>query len=458
MFPDMEYPSPALSTASPPYALPTMPDYQQHTAGPVRSHIVTRSTRRPAPYRLNIAPSYDYDPMTPSSTPSPYPPPPPAAASPAPSCGSSIASARPPPTSSSASAPPITLAPKPKQRKQRLDNSDRKRICLFHQSNPSARQEDIAAQFGVERSTISKILKQKAKWLNSSDTQTDRVAKHRSVSPSVPIYVSDIPHVSPSPSKFPEIEEELRKWLVECSVRNIAISDASIRDRAKQVARALDIPEDKFKASSGWVDNFKTRAGVQKGVCASVSASASSSSATPDDVVHKPRIIEGAALSPLNPAFVAGAGAAAGLEAMSDDEEILGEEEDGDGELDVEAAHQHSTTYGHTPASSVTHTHMHTHTHTHTQPYTTPQPPSASSSLPPTTSVPAPHPDQEYYLRTPQHIPTLAEAEAHINALLLFFDMGAREDLITVEERDVLQAIKVALFEEAGGINPFGRG
>ena len=72
---------------------------------------------------------------------------------------------------------------KSKQRKQRLCNVDRKAICLFHQDLPSARQEDIAAKFGVERSTISKILKNKNKWLNMPTNETERVSKHRSEVP-----------------------------------------------------------------------------------------------------------------------------------------------------------------------------------------------------------------------------------------------------------------------------------
>lgn len=68
---------------------------------------------------------------------------------------------------------------KSKQRKQRLCNVDRKAICQHHQEFPTARQEDIAAKFGVERSTISKILKNKNKWLNMPAHETERVSKHR---------------------------------------------------------------------------------------------------------------------------------------------------------------------------------------------------------------------------------------------------------------------------------------
>lgn len=70
---------------------------------------------------------------------------------------------------------------KNKQRKQRLTNVDRKAICTHHLAFPNARQEDIASKFGVERSTISKILKQKQKWLNMPEQENSRVAKHRLV-------------------------------------------------------------------------------------------------------------------------------------------------------------------------------------------------------------------------------------------------------------------------------------
>jgi len=68
-----------------------------------------------------------------------------------------------------------------KPRKQRLFNHQRKEICLYHQDNPGIRQEDIANKWGVERSTVSKILKQKSKWLNVPDGEEPHTAKHRYV-------------------------------------------------------------------------------------------------------------------------------------------------------------------------------------------------------------------------------------------------------------------------------------
>jgi DNA-binding XRE family transcriptional regulator len=61
----------------------------------------------------------------------------------------------------------------------RLYNVDRRAICQFHINNPSLRQEDIARKYGVERSTISKILKNKAKWLYVRPDEELKIAKHR---------------------------------------------------------------------------------------------------------------------------------------------------------------------------------------------------------------------------------------------------------------------------------------
>jgi hypothetical protein len=69
------------------------------------------------------------------------------------------------------------------------------------------------------------------------------------------------------PSKFPEIEAELVEWLGTFTAsNNTTLSDSLIRAKAKEVAKNLRISEEKFKASSGWVENFKHRHGIRRGV------------------------------------------------------------------------------------------------------------------------------------------------------------------------------------------------
>lgn len=131
--------------------------------------------------------------------------------------------------------------------KRRLLNKQRKEICQYHIDHPSARQEDIASQWGVERSTVSKILKHKNRWLAVDECDNDVVAKHR-------------------PAKFAVIEERMHDWLVECQKARTPISDVMIRLKAKEVAKEVNVSEDKFKASAGWVENYKHRMGIKKGV------------------------------------------------------------------------------------------------------------------------------------------------------------------------------------------------
>ncbi|KAF8610597.1 hypothetical protein BDV93DRAFT_20635 [Ceratobasidium sp. AG-I] len=131
--------------------------------------------------------------------------------------------------------------------KQRLDDARRKEICTYARDRPKARQEDIALRYGVERSTISKILKNKDKWL-SVDTHTRKSAPPRhSASACV------------RPSKFPEIETELLKWVKECQENGTGITDTRIKVKARECAAEIGLPEGKFKASSGWIENFKAR-------------------------------------------------------------------------------------------------------------------------------------------------------------------------------------------------------
>jgi len=80
------------------------------------------------------------------------------------------------------------------------------------------------------------------------------------------------------------------------------LSDNLIRTKAKETARSLQIPDERFKASSGWVENFKHRHNIRKGVWQGH-----------EKVLRATRGLGGAqghrrgsadtVLSPLNPAF-----------------------------------------------------------------------------------------------------------------------------------------------------------
>lgn len=53
--------------------------------------------------------------------------------------------------------------------------------------------------------------------------------------------------------------------LQEWSDRGDVITDQLIRERALSIAKSFHIPSDKFKGSSGWVENFKNRHDIRRG-------------------------------------------------------------------------------------------------------------------------------------------------------------------------------------------------
>ncbi|CAO1622183.1 unnamed protein product [Sympodiomycopsis kandeliae] len=132
--------------------------------------------------------------------------------------------------------------------KSKLLNIDRKRICLQHLRNPKLKQEDLAQIFGIERSTVSKVLKEQERWLSIADDSDDAaIVKHRN-------------------PRFPELEEQLATWAREAQAAGEILTDANIRKKALEIAQHLepDSQNKKFKASGGWVEKFRNRAGLRK--------------------------------------------------------------------------------------------------------------------------------------------------------------------------------------------------
>ncbi|KLO04611.1 hypothetical protein SCHPADRAFT_947579 [Schizopora paradoxa] len=131
-------------------------------------------------------------------------------------------------------------------RRGRLTNRERKEICEYALKHPGIRQEFIGSKFGIDRSTVSKVIKGQAKWLNISEENGDVRVNHR-------------------PMKFANIESEMEHWLDECRRSETMISNIMIRAKALEVARSFGIPDDKFKASFRWISNFKRRRGISNG-------------------------------------------------------------------------------------------------------------------------------------------------------------------------------------------------
>ena len=69
-------------------------------------------------------------------------------------------------------------------------------------------------------------------------------------------------------AKFPEVEQALLKWFKNARDQNVTISGEIMREKAKFFAAKLEIPDDEFECSVGWLERFKSRHGITfKRVC-----------------------------------------------------------------------------------------------------------------------------------------------------------------------------------------------
>ncbi|KAF4631798.1 hypothetical protein G7Y89_g6336 [Cudoniella acicularis] len=139
--------------------------------------------------------------------------------------------------------PAIHATPTPRKT---LTDSDRRRMCQYHEENPSVKQTEIGAMFGVERSTVSKVLRQREKYLFPED---------RSLSP-----------VKRAKGKFPDIERALSNWVRNTQKQGIPLTDAAIKEKARFFATTVGNDESHLKTNStSWLEKFKQKNGIGSG-------------------------------------------------------------------------------------------------------------------------------------------------------------------------------------------------
>lgn len=133
------------------------------------------------------------------------------------------------------------------QGKKRLTVGDRKLVCQRHLENPTQKQEQLAREFGVERSTVSKILKEKDKWLSMPEDSPTQATAARS-----------------RPPRWPDLEQQLGEWMFEAEQQGAIVTDSMIRQKALEIAQTLYGDIGNFKGSQGWIEKFKERVAIAR--------------------------------------------------------------------------------------------------------------------------------------------------------------------------------------------------
>ena len=129
----------------------------------------------------------------------------------------------------------------------RLTNQQKIAIYKYEAEHPSISQPALAGwakeEFRLEsvitESAISKILKNRQIYEEFSGD-----ALHRK---------------RPRMVKFPELEDALSAWVLQCQERSIAITGDLIRTEGRRLLKDLDIAEDAIDFSNGWLQKFQRR-------------------------------------------------------------------------------------------------------------------------------------------------------------------------------------------------------
>ncbi|KAF5000232.1 hypothetical protein FDECE_11259 [Fusarium decemcellulare] len=148
------------------------------------------------------------------------------------------------------SAPPVDPPRLPAQHeksRKTLTTEQKRAMCQFHEDNPGTRQADIGARFGVERSTVSKVLRHKDQYLKR-DQEPDNAAAKR------------------GKGKHPDFDRTLSNYVRRQQQRGFKVSDEEIMEQARLFAHASGNQENVLNGlTSSWLQKFKQKHGIGAG-------------------------------------------------------------------------------------------------------------------------------------------------------------------------------------------------
>ncbi|KAI0186612.1 hypothetical protein F4808DRAFT_95265 [Astrocystis sublimbata] len=130
------------------------------------------------------------------------------------------------------------------QPRRTLTDQDRRDMCKFADENPGVKQHDIGLRFGVERSTVSKVLRRKDQYLNQEDRCASPVKKNKGKS-------------------SPDIERALANWVRGQQKKGVIVNDYEMEEKAKVFCTGSDIPLKTI--TTAWIEKFKQKHGMGPG-------------------------------------------------------------------------------------------------------------------------------------------------------------------------------------------------
>lgn len=118
---------------------------------------------------------------------------------------------------------------------------------IIEKLNSGKSVKSLCCEYGVHKSTITRIKQSEAKLANFiANTESGPLKR---------IVVRDC--------EYPETEKALFKWVLKQRRRNIPVSIEVLKSKAKQLHGQIKEKPGDFSASNGWYSNFKKRHGIR---------------------------------------------------------------------------------------------------------------------------------------------------------------------------------------------------
>ncbi|KJZ74101.1 hypothetical protein HIM_06550 [Hirsutella minnesotensis 3608] len=127
-----------------------------------------------------------------------------------------------------------------------LSTEQKRAMCQYHDENPGTRQADIGAKFGVERSTVSKVLRHRDQYLKR-EQDADFAFKR-------------------AKGKHPDFDRTLSNYVRRQQQSGFDVKDDEILEQARLFARASGNQEGLLGTLTGnWLQKFKQKHGIGVG-------------------------------------------------------------------------------------------------------------------------------------------------------------------------------------------------
>jgi transposase len=103
-----------------------------------------------------------------------------------------------------------------------LTNIKKKELCEYKIANPTKTNEQISKEFGIGKTTVGDIIREKEKWL-AINADSDAIKKRD------------------RKSEWPQLEDALTIWIDHANRTSHTVNGAIICQKAMDYARRLDI-------------------------------------------------------------------------------------------------------------------------------------------------------------------------------------------------------------------------